>query len=121
MDPVAEIKKIYYGATKATIQKDVDRAIDLLKRLPTEVERERVAVYMDGLSQMRSEWSASARPKAGELRREHAEAASGRAGGAQASRGGVTTPGSRPVASAPRDAAVPGRSGQSRVSSRRSR
>jgi hypothetical protein len=64
MTPAAEIKKLYYGATKATIQADVERAIDLLKALPNDDERERVAVYMDGLSQMRSEWSTSA-PKPG--------------------------------------------------------
>ena len=56
MDVCAEIKRLYYNATKATIQKDLDRAIDLLKTLKTEEERERVAVYMDGLAQMRSEW-----------------------------------------------------------------
>ena len=56
MDPCAEIKRLYYSATKATIQKDLKRAIELLKTLKTEEERERVAVYMDGLSQMRSEW-----------------------------------------------------------------
>jgi hypothetical protein len=60
MDAIAEIKKLYYAATKQTIQKDVERAIDLLKSLPTEEDRERVAVYMDGLSQMRSEWAANA-------------------------------------------------------------
>lgn len=57
MDATAEIKKLYYGATKATILKDLERAIDLLKTLPTEEERDRVAVYMDGLVQMRSEWA----------------------------------------------------------------
>jgi hypothetical protein len=56
MDPAEEIRKLYYNATKATIKKDVARAIDLLKSLKTDEERERVAVYMDGLSQMRSEW-----------------------------------------------------------------
>ena len=61
MDALAEIKRLYYQATKATIQKDLDRAIDLLKTLASEEERERVAVYMDGLSQMRSEWSQAAR------------------------------------------------------------
>lgn len=55
-DPCAEIKRLYYQATKSTIQKDLARAIALLKTLRTEEERERVAVYMDGLSQMRSEW-----------------------------------------------------------------
>ena len=56
-DPCAEIKRLYYQATKSTIQKDLARAIALLKTLKTEEERERVAVYMDGLSQMRSEWA----------------------------------------------------------------
>ena len=68
MDAVAEIRKLYYAATKATIRKDVERAIDLLKTLPTEDERQRAAVYMDGLSQMRSEWGASrprSRPSSG--------------------------------------------------------
>jgi hypothetical protein len=57
MDPLEEIKKLYYGATKATIQRDLARAVELFKQLPTEDDRERAAVYMDGLSQMRSEWA----------------------------------------------------------------
>jgi len=57
MDAIDEIKQLYYGATKATILKDLDRAIDLLKTLPNEEQRDRVAVYMDGLAQMRSEWA----------------------------------------------------------------
>jgi hypothetical protein len=57
MDPTEEIRKLYYNATKGTIKKDVARAIDLLKGMKTDEEREKVAVYMDGLSQMRSEWS----------------------------------------------------------------
>jgi hypothetical protein len=56
MDPVAEIKRLYYGATRATIQRDLERAVALLKTLEAEEERERAAVFMDGLSQMRSEW-----------------------------------------------------------------
>jgi hypothetical protein len=57
MDPLAEIKRLYYNATKATIRKDVERAVALLKSMPSEEDRERAAVYMDGLSQMRSEWA----------------------------------------------------------------
>ena len=34
------------------------RAIEILKSMATEEEREKAAVYMDGLSQMRSEWAA---------------------------------------------------------------
>ena len=56
MDPVAEIKRLYFRATKATIQRDLARAIDLLKQLPSDEERQRAAVYMDGLAEMRSEW-----------------------------------------------------------------
>ena len=97
MDPIEEIKRLYYAATKATIQKDLERAIDLLKTLPGEAERERVAVYMDGLSQMRSEW-------------------------AQAARGGVgPIAGSRPPASGRRPGGPQARSGPSTASSRRRR
>jgi hypothetical protein len=58
MDALAEIKKLYYGATKATIAKDLARAVDLLKSMPSDDARQDAAVYMDGLSQMRSEWMA---------------------------------------------------------------
>ena len=56
MDPVAEIKRLYYATTRATIQRDLEKAIALLKTITTEEDRERVSVFMDGLSQMRSEW-----------------------------------------------------------------
>ncbi|MFN8644555.1 MAG: hypothetical protein U0802_23925 [Candidatus Binatia bacterium] len=55
-DPLEAIKRLYYQATKATIARDLDRAIALLKVLPDEDARGRAAVYMDGLAQMRSEW-----------------------------------------------------------------
>jgi len=58
MDSLAEIKRLYYNATRTTIQEDLARAVALLKAMPTEEERERAAVYMDGLAQMRSEWHA---------------------------------------------------------------
>ena len=56
MDPLSEIKRLYYQTTRTTIQRDIARAIELLKSMPTDEERERAAVYMDGLSQMRTEW-----------------------------------------------------------------
>jgi len=56
-DKVAEIKRLYYQTNRATIKQDFAKAIDLLKTMSTEEERERVAVYMDGLSQMRSDWA----------------------------------------------------------------
>jgi hypothetical protein len=60
-DKLAEIKRLYYQTTRATIKADFAKAIDLLKSMSTEEERERVAVYMDGLSQMRSDWAGQAR------------------------------------------------------------
>ncbi len=57
IDAVAEIRRLYFAATKATITRDLARAIELLKTLPDEAARERAAVFMDGLSQMRSEWA----------------------------------------------------------------
>jgi len=55
-DKMTEIRRLYYSTTKETIQSDLSKALDLLKSLPSEAERERVAVYMDGLAQMRSDW-----------------------------------------------------------------
>jgi hypothetical protein len=60
-DKLAEIKRLYYQTTRATIKADFAKAIDLLKSMSSEEERERVAVYMDGLSQMRSDWARQAR------------------------------------------------------------
>jgi len=60
-DPLEEIKKLYYNATKATIQKDIARAIVLLKSIPDDDTRQDAAVYMDGLSEMRNEWAAGQR------------------------------------------------------------
>ena len=54
---LAEIKRLYYETTKPTIQQDLTKALDLLKSMANEEERERAAVYMDGLSQMRSDWA----------------------------------------------------------------
>ena len=54
---LAEIRRIYFQTTKRTIEHDLAHAIALLKTLPTEEEREKARVYMDGLSQMRSEWN----------------------------------------------------------------
>jgi hypothetical protein len=52
-----EIKRLYFQTTRQTIQRDLTKALELLKGLPNETERERAAVYMDGLSQMRSDWA----------------------------------------------------------------
>ena len=59
------LKALYFGATAATIGDAFDEAIDLLKTLPDEEARERAAVYMEGLTEMKREFAASPRKKPG--------------------------------------------------------
>ena len=56
-DKLAEIRRLYFSTTKQTIQQDLARALDLLKSMHSEEERERATVYMEGMAQMRSEWA----------------------------------------------------------------
>ena len=56
-DAVSAIKKLYFETSKSTVERDFERAIDLLKSIPSEDERERAAVYMDGLAQMKAQWA----------------------------------------------------------------
>ena len=53
---LAEIKQLYFRTTAGTIQRDFDRAIDLLKSIPLPEDRQRATVYMEGLAEMRKEW-----------------------------------------------------------------
>jgi hypothetical protein len=55
-DVLEEIRRLYFATSPATILRDFDRAIDLLKSLSSEAEREKAAVYMEGLAEMRKEW-----------------------------------------------------------------
>jgi hypothetical protein len=56
-DKLAEIRRLYFNATKGTIQQDLEKALDLLKSMASEDERERATVYMEGLAEMRSDWT----------------------------------------------------------------
>lgn len=53
---LTEIRQLYFKTTRATIDRDFDRAIDLLKSLPEVEDRQRAHVYMEGLAAMRKEW-----------------------------------------------------------------
>jgi hypothetical protein len=53
---LAEIRRIYFKTTKRTIQHDLVHAIELLKSLGTEEEREKATVYMHGLNEMYRNW-----------------------------------------------------------------
>jgi hypothetical protein len=62
-DKLAEIRRLYFEATRQTIQRDLDKALDLLKSMASEEERERATVYMEGLLEMRNDWVRESRPK----------------------------------------------------------
>ena len=62
-EALAEIRRIYFKTTKETIEHDLAHAIELLKSLGSEEEREKALVFMDGISQMRSEWARHGKKK----------------------------------------------------------
>jgi hypothetical protein len=55
-EKIAEIRRMYFAATPKTIQRDLDRAIDILKSLQDDEARGKAAVYMEGLNELRKEW-----------------------------------------------------------------
>ena len=55
-DKLAEIRRLYFNATKQTIDQDLAKALDLLMSMNSEEERERATVFMEGLAEMRKDW-----------------------------------------------------------------
>ena len=62
-DKLAEIRRLYFKTTKQTIQDDLAKALDLLKSMNSEEERERATVYMEGLAEMYKDWVRQRRKK----------------------------------------------------------
>ena len=60
VDHLEEIRRLYFRTTRGTIDRDFDRAIDLLKAMP-EGERHCATVFMEGLAQMRKEFKSGAK------------------------------------------------------------
>ena len=56
MNKLDEIRRLYFEAGPGTIQRDLARAIEILKSMSDEEERSRAAVFMEGLAEMRKEW-----------------------------------------------------------------
>jgi hypothetical protein len=56
-DKLAEIRRLYFKTTKQTIPEDLAKALDLLKSMSSEEERERATVYMEGLAEMYKNWT----------------------------------------------------------------
>ena len=59
---IAEIRQLYFRTTARTIERDFNRAIDLLKSIRLPEDRQRATVYMEGLAEMRKEWKQRKRP-----------------------------------------------------------
>ena len=62
---LAEIRRIYFKTTRQTIDHDLVHAIELLKKLPTEDDREKATVYMHGLAEMQRNWARKKKSKSG--------------------------------------------------------
>jgi hypothetical protein len=60
---LSEIRRIYFATTRKTIDHDFAHAIELLKSLPGEEEREKASVYMEGINQMRRDWETPSKQK----------------------------------------------------------
>ncbi len=63
-DKLAEIRRLYFTTTRDRIDADLAKALDLLKSMASEEEREKATVYMEGLAEMRSEWHRRGKHKA---------------------------------------------------------
>lgn len=64
-DALAEIRRIYFKTTRQTIDHDFVHAIELLKSLPTEEDREKATVFMQGLAEMQRNWARTRKSKGG--------------------------------------------------------
>jgi hypothetical protein len=62
-DKLTEIRRLYFATSRQSIQSDLTRALDLLKSMDTEEERERATVYMEGLAEMARDWARTSAPK----------------------------------------------------------
>ena len=82
LDPLEEIKRLYFSTTRQTIERDMARALELLRMMASDEARERAAGYMHGLSDLQREW------KKGKPRRLREKSVEGRE---------ITTTKARPV------------------------
>lgn len=61
MTVLEQLRTLYFNATQSTIGDDFANAIDLFKQLTSDEDREKAAVFMEGIAEMRREWGADAR------------------------------------------------------------
>ncbi len=60
-DVIADIRSLYFKTSATTIEQDFAHAIALLMSLENEDARDKAAVYMEGLNEMRAEWAKQVR------------------------------------------------------------
>ena len=54
---LAELRRIYFKTTKKTIEHDFAHAIALLKTIASEEDRQKASVFMEGINELRKEWT----------------------------------------------------------------
>jgi hypothetical protein len=59
---LAELRRIYFKTTKKTIEHDFAHAIALLKTIGSEEDRQKASVFMEGINELRKEWSPKPKP-----------------------------------------------------------
>ena len=60
---LAELRRIYFKTTKRTIDHDFAHAIALVKTIASEEDRQKASVFMEGINELRKEWSPKSKSK----------------------------------------------------------
>jgi len=60
---LAELRRIYFKTTKQTIEHDFAHAIALVKTIASEEDRQKASVFMEGINELRKEWTPKLKPK----------------------------------------------------------
>ena len=60
---LADLRRIYFKTTKQTIEHDFAHAITLLKTIASEEDRQKASVFMEGINELRKEWTPKLKPK----------------------------------------------------------
>ena len=59
---LAELRRIYFKTTRQTIEHDFTHAINLVKTIASEEDRQKASVFMEGINELRKEWTPRKKP-----------------------------------------------------------
>ena len=59
---LAQLRRIYFKTSKKTIEHDFAHAISLLKTIESEEDRQKASVFMEGINELRKEWTPKPKP-----------------------------------------------------------